>query len=370
LAKTSEVLVIGAGPAGIASAIAARSRGLEVTVADFRHPPIDKACGEGLLPEGVAALRRLGVQFTPDIAQPFAGLNFRDNETSACAYFPNCPAFGIRRTTLNRVLLARASDLGVNFLWGARLAGLSPGSAVLNNETVHFRWLIGADGYNSQVRKLAGLNSFQWYTSSRFGFRRHFHVAPWSEFVEVFWGSNFQVLVTPTASDEVCLSLFTPNLRLRLAEAIESFPELASRLRGISPADAELGNITSLRNSRRAARGRIALVGDASCSVDGIAGQGLSLAFQQALLLAEALSAGDLSSYAAAHHRITENARRITGLLLVMSRSGWVRRKIFRLFRSKPEAFSKMIALHASPQSGQSVGIREVFHLTREMLGA
>lgn len=370
MASSSEVLIIGAGPAGIASAIAARLKGLEVSVADYRQPPVDKACGEGLLPEGVAALRRLGIQFTPDVAQPFLGLRFRDNFNSAAAYFPTRPAFGIRRTTLNNLLLGRARDLGVNFFWRSRLTGLERNLAKLNGHAVSFRWLVGADGFNSLVRKLAGLNSFQFYKSARLGFRRHFSVAPWSEMVEVYWGDGFQIFVTPTACDEICLSLFTSDLRLRLAEAIQSFPELASRLKSVTPSDAELGSITSLRNSRRAARGSIALVGDASCTVDGIAGQGLTLAFQQAISLADSLSAGDLLPYAAAHHRITENARRMTGLLLLMSRSSWVRRKIFRLFSAKPEVFNQMIALHAAPQSRHSLGIRAVFHLTLEMLGA
>jgi menaquinone-9 beta-reductase len=370
LASSSEVLVIGAGPAGIASAIAARLKGLEVSVADFRRPPVDKACGEGLLPEGVAALRRLGVQFTPDVAQPFRGLCFRDHFNSAAAYFPAGPAFGLRRTALHNLLLARARDLRVKFLWGSRLTRLTGNSAELNGESIRFGWLVGADGFNSLVRKLAGLNSFQLYKSSRLGFRRHFSVSPCSEMVEVYWGDGFQIVVTPTACDEVCLSLFTSDSRLRLAEAIQSFPDLASRLQTVSPSDAELGSITSLRNSRRAARGCIALVGDASCTVDGVAGQGLTLAFQQAISLADALAAGDLSSYAAAHHHITENARRMTGLLLLMSRSAWIRRKVFRLFSSKPEMFKQMIALHAAPPSPHSIGVRAVFHLTLEMLGA
>lgn len=370
MAKSSEVLVIGAGPAGIASAIAARLKGLEVTVADYRRPPIDKACGEGLLPEGVAALHSLGIEFSRSVAVPFSGLSFRDETYSASARFPKATALGIRRTALHKVLLARAEELKISFLWGARFSGLTCNAALLNRDPIPFKWLIGADGYNSQVRKFAGLDSFQLYKSCRLGFRRHFAVAPWSDMVEVFWGDHFQIFVTPTGYDEVCLSLFTSDRRFRIQDAIPAFPELEDRLRTVSPLDLEIGNVTSLRNSRVAARGRFALVGDASCSVDGIAGQGLSLAFQQAVSLAEALSAGDLSSYAAVHHRITENARRVTGLLLGMSCSPWIRRKVLRLFSSKPEIFSRMIALHASPTPGQTVGVGAVLHLTLEMLGA
>ena len=57
----TDVLVIGGGPAGLATAIAARLKGFDVAVADGGLPPIDKACGEGLLPGGVNVLHRLGV---------------------------------------------------------------------------------------------------------------------------------------------------------------------------------------------------------------------------------------------------------------------------------------------------------------------
>ena len=59
---STDVFVIGGGPAGLAAAIAARQRGFRVIVADGMRPPIDKACGEGLMPDGLAALERLGIR--------------------------------------------------------------------------------------------------------------------------------------------------------------------------------------------------------------------------------------------------------------------------------------------------------------------
>ena len=56
-----DVLVVGAGPAGLATAISCAQAGLSVTVAEPRTGPIDKACGEGLMPAAVARLAALGV---------------------------------------------------------------------------------------------------------------------------------------------------------------------------------------------------------------------------------------------------------------------------------------------------------------------
>ncbi len=59
-----DVLVAGGGPAGLAAAIHAALAGLEAVVIEPRTGPVDKACGEGVMPGGVAALRTLGVEVT------------------------------------------------------------------------------------------------------------------------------------------------------------------------------------------------------------------------------------------------------------------------------------------------------------------
>ena len=64
--SSSDVLIVGGGPAGLAAALALRQRGATVAVADVRTPPIDKACGEGLMPDSLRELALLGVDLTPD----------------------------------------------------------------------------------------------------------------------------------------------------------------------------------------------------------------------------------------------------------------------------------------------------------------
>src|SRR5208283_4978918 len=90
-----DVFVAGGGPAGLAAAIAARHHGLSVVVADGAVPPIDKTCGEGLMPDGVEALRTLGVAIPEGEAYPIRGIRFVSNGVKAEAQFPHGTAFGI-----------------------------------------------------------------------------------------------------------------------------------------------------------------------------------------------------------------------------------------------------------------------------------
>ncbi len=357
-----DVVVVGAGPAGIASAIAANSKGLRVTVLDFRKAPIDKPCGEGLLPEAVAGLCALGIEIGSRSAYPFRGIRFCDAESSACAFIAPGEAYGLRRKALHQILVNRATELGVEFRWGVRVTEFGAEHLFATGERIPFRWLVGADGQNSCVAKWAGLKS-NWHAPSRFGFRRHYAIAPWSDCVEVHWGKRCQVFVTPTGTEEVCIALLSNDSSVGIEQALNQFPELARRLRNARAITREAGAVSVLRRARAVARGNVALVGDASCAIDGIAGQGLSLAFQQAVALGEALAREDLGYYETVHRQITAIPVRITRLLLLMNSSVWLRRKVLRLFAANPSMFAKMISIHTRPverldlKAGDVVGL-------------
>ena len=109
----TDVFVIGGGPAGLAAAIAARRKGLAVTLADGAHPPIDKACGEGLMPDGLAALRTLGVALDTADGQPFHGIRFLGAGVSVEAGFQEGCALGVRRTVLHSRMVEEAAAAGL-----------------------------------------------------------------------------------------------------------------------------------------------------------------------------------------------------------------------------------------------------------------
>src|SRR5215468_2582580 len=124
MATECDVFVIGGGPAGLAAAIAARKAGLEVVVADGFEPPIDKACGEGLLPATLQALKRLDVHLNSCDGYPFHGIRFADHHSVVEASFAGLKALGVRRTTLHARMLESAQSCGVRFLWRTEVTQL------------------------------------------------------------------------------------------------------------------------------------------------------------------------------------------------------------------------------------------------------
>ena len=329
-ATQPDVLVVGAGPAGLAAAITSANKGLHVEVVDAMRPPIDKACGEGLMPDAMRSLAGLGFNLNRDLRQIenhlLRGIRFLNEQPAASteATFPASPGRGIRRTILHQLLLDRALALGVRFHWENSVQGIEPTATGhllrTNRQTLRTRYLIGADGHQSRIAAWAGLTKATIY-SRRIGLRQHFTIAPWTNFVEVYWSDKGQAYVTPTSRNEVCVA-FISNQKIPSAdEAFAYFPTLKRHLTTAIPSSAPRGSVTLGRSLRRVATNNIALIGDASGSVDAVTGEGLALCFRQASALAKALNADDLALYQHAHRRIQLAPSLMSRSLLLMDRS-------------------------------------------------
>ena len=365
----TDVFVVGGGPAGLAAAIAASQRGLRVVVADRAEPPIDKACGEGLMPDSLEVLAQLGVSLEGCETGRFHGIRFIGPDSSVAAEFPQGCGLGIRRVLLHQLLLEQAQACGVKMLWGARVSAIRDDAVLVNGRVVACRWIVGADGQNSRVRDWAGLSPGNGGTQ-RIGLRQHFKVRPWSDYVEIYWGNHGQAYVTPVGSEEICVALISRPKFHSFQQGLSEFPELAARLQDSVSTTTVRGGLSISRTLKHVYRGNVALIGEASGSLDAITGEGMALAFRQALALAPALAAGDLSAYATAHSRINSLPEFMSRSMLLMDRSRWLRRRSLRALSRQPDLFARMLAVHVGEMPLKNFGAGGILNLGWQMLRA
>jgi len=367
-----DVLIAGAGPAGLAAAIALRRRGADVLVADALRPPIDKPCGEGLMPDALRALAQLGIVLDAHHGASFAGVLFASGATRVAAGFTGGSGLGVRRPVLHQVLFDHAASLGVRFAWGVPVVLHEGQPPTLAGQACIYRWLIGADGSASRVRAWSGFDANR-AGSRRFGYRAHFRLAPGSTpvtHVEVHWSGLGQVYITPVGPQEICVAGVSRHSGVRLGGIIASIGSLRDSLANATPVTQERGALTLTRRLRRVTRGNVALVGDASGSVDAITGEGLALAFRQSLLLAESLHAGGLALYASRHAATLALPRRMAKLMLVFDRHPRLRSRILQAFAARPMLFRDLLAVHLGEQSLRGFALHHGAQLGALLLAA
>src|SRR5690606_19872287 len=184
---------------------------------------------------------------------------------------------------------------------------------------VRGRWLLGADGMHSTVARSVGLALPAPRARRRFGVRRHFEVAPWSEFVEVHWTTVGELYVTPVAPRLVGIALLGPRGG-DLDAASASVPQLAAQVAGAAAGERRGAGPFRQRTRARVA-GRVLLVGDASGYVDALTGEGQRIGFAQARAAVAAIHAGDPDGYEREWERVTRDFRRLTAALVGVAAS-------------------------------------------------
>lgn len=337
-----DLVVVGGGPVGLVTALAARRRGLAVTVLDQRKPPIDKACGEGLMPEGRAVLARLGVAGVT--GAQFGGIRYVDGELEAEGRFPaGVHGLGVRRTVLHEALAAGAVAAGVDLRWGVAARGIEDGAVLSSEGRLAPRWIAAADGLHSPSRKWIGVRVRRG-RMRRFGLRRHYRVAPWSDCVEVHWAEGSEAYVTPVGANEVGVAVLWSGDGSGFDRRLASFPALVRRVGGAEVVSSDRGSGPFWQRPERLVRGNVALVGDAAGYLDAITGEGLALGFRQAELLTERLAAGDLEGYERASRRLVAWPFLLIRALLVAERRPRLRRRLVAALASEGDLFSVFLA--------------------------
>ncbi|MGH3273191.1 MAG: NAD(P)/FAD-dependent oxidoreductase [Streptosporangiaceae bacterium] len=365
-----DVLIVGGGPAGLGTAIQCALAGLEVTVAEPRPGPIDKACGEGLMPAAVTSLAALGV--APG-GHPFRGIRYLDEKHRADGFFRGGPGLGVRRTELHAALSSRARALGVRVL-PVRVTGFSQDGDCVTAAGLAARYLVAADGLHSVIRRACALDPLP-AARPRYGLRRHYRVTPWSDMVEVHWSPMAEAYVTPVADDLVGVAILGPRtggsagfgkagsggvgpggegagegdageggfgeggFDCRLA----AFPGLRERLAGALPVGRVRGAGPLRQDVARRTSGRVLLVGDAAGYLDALTGEGISVALTQAAVLARCLRADRPGDYEDAWRRASRKSRLLTSGLLWSRHSPVLARRIVPAAERLPRLFTAIV---------------------------
>ncbi|MFE0647047.1 NAD(P)/FAD-dependent oxidoreductase [Streptomyces sp. NPDC059534] len=309
-----DLLVVGGGPAGLATAIHAARRGLDVVVAEPRPGPVDKACGEGMMPAAVRALDALDVHVP---GHALRGIRYVDavGDHRAEALFGAGHGLGARRTALHAALAARAAQLGVQVV-PHRVRRVSQSDAHVTADGITARYLVAADGLHSPTRRALGLTVRPDTRRHplRYGLRRHYTVAPWSDLVEVHWSADCEAYVTPLGPRQVGVAVLTSR-RLSYDDQLAHFPALLSRLHAADRTPVR-GAGPLRQQSRTRVAGRVLFVGDAAGYVDALTGEGITLALTSADALVRCLHEGRPAAYEHAWSRLSRTYRLLTTTLL------------------------------------------------------
>ncbi len=371
----ADVLIAGGGVAGASLAIMLGRAGCSVELFEQGAFPREKACGEGLMPAGVAVLERLGLMEAIG-GQPFYGVRYYAGHVVATAHFPardgqTATGRGQRRYHLDRVLFATAAatpgvvahthaQVEAPLLQHGRVVGLR----VAGSKHVA-PLVVAADGAHSRLRHQLGLDGRP-TSHQRIGLRAHFRLAPGMlqpPWVEVFLANQAELYVTPLPHDEVLVAALIARGRLDtrpgdvLQRLIAEQPVLRNRLVGAE----QITHVKGMAPLTIRARARVVpgavLLGDAAGFVDPVTGGGMTQALQTAELLTAYLRHAHGTderwpvAYDQACTALLCDYQRLNRLLLRIGQQRELARTTLRVLRHMPRLFSHLLGVATGMRS-------------------
>lgn len=365
-----DVLIVGAGPAGSALAVLLGRQGLTVDLLEQARFPREKPCGEGILPPGVEVLRKLGLEM--EVAgRQLSGVRYHVGTRTLLADFGQddrgTQRFGIgqRRNVLDHALWeAAASTPGVDRHEGTAVDGIVFEGAravgvMAQGVRRSARWIVGADGSSSTLRRLLGREHIS--EPRRVGVRVHFDGVTHEQTrsaIQIFLRPRYEIYVTPLPGDQLLVAALASrehanHIKRNFWRWCSQEPLLQDWLRGARQVSPLIGR-AALRRSLAAGPALphgLTFIGDAAGSSDPITAGGISLALKDAQLLAEAIP-GMLQGRRLAQQRFLrsqKNALRTHRMLgqglLALSERPKVAEHACRLLGKFPSAMNALVGM-------------------------
>ncbi len=316
-ARVRDLLVVGGGPAGAATAAWAARAGLDVLLVERSRFPREKACAEYLSPEAARDLDALGVLDRVEAeAEKLAGMRIvADDGADVLGRFPRSPfapyrSYGLAlpRSRLDTIVLEAAATSGAEVRQGVSLEsvvtedGFVVGAVLRDGDR---RWLqrcralVGADGVHSRVARQLGLARHG--TPRRLALVAHLSGAEgMRDCGEMFVRRGRYVGLAPVGRGLVNAAAVVPfseaprigrDPAAFLIEELRGYPELRARLDGCRIVREVLVAGPFARTSRRTVADGALLVGDAADFFDPFTGEGIFAALRGGRLAADALAA-------------------------------------------------------------------------------
>ncbi len=367
----TEVLIVGAGPAGSALATMLGEAGTDVVLLDRSRFPRDKACGEGLMPAGVQVLERIGIPV--DGLPALAGVTYRVPSTGSASgdFMQGRSGRGARRLAFDRVMAERAASTPhVQASFGCEATGLARREGTLTVSTagteITARVVVGADGLHSRVAKWAG-----WARPPgrphRFAFVGHAE-APGHGFDRVIVTvlDGCEVYTAPTSADELLVAVLGTKSGLRR----EGEPVREAYARHVAGAHPELSVAGSdvsgagpfwVRPSR-VAGGGVFLIGDAGGFLDPLTGDGMSDALVAASRLAgilETRSSGAEDEYRRWEAGQWRRRSFVSRLALLLTGSSVLAGRALRRMQRRPVTLNRLLEVNDGSRSLWTLSVRD-----------
>jgi menaquinone-9 beta-reductase len=334
MAEPVDVVVVGAGPAGTAAAITARTRGLNVVCIDKAHFPRDKTCGDGLTAGALRLLEQLGVSAADlDATEPaFVRETVLVSPSGRRARLPmptdGAHAAVVCRRALDAALVGVARRSGVDIREGCAVDALKQDQEVVqltlaDGSVLDASFVIAADGHWSAVRRAvepdAPHDLGEWHAVRQYfdGVDDH---RLWVIFERDLLPGYAWVFPLPGGRANVGYGVLRSDGRSG-RELKDLWPDLLARplVRDVLGPHAQpcepvrAWPIPARYDRNRLARGRVLFAGDAAGVVDPMTGEGIAQAIETGMLAAEAIATG--ADYRRLVHRAVGRDLRFANLL-------------------------------------------------------